>query len=152
MAVFIPMAAVGDVLEVRILKVAKTHAFGKIERILSHRPQGSNPTVPNLPNAADVFFRHIRYEEELRAKEQRVRDAVERIGGFTNLPFRPILGAPTAGWLSHKSATSHRRAKDGSLTMGFYAHHSHRIVNCPNCKLQPPSFQAAMEAFAPGFR
>ena len=30
MAVFVPMAAVGDVLEVRILKVAKTHAFGKI--------------------------------------------------------------------------------------------------------------------------
>ena len=56
MAVFIPMAAVGDVLEVRILKVAKPMPLEKSNGFFPHRPQGSNPTVPNLPNAADVFF------------------------------------------------------------------------------------------------
>ena len=147
MAVFIPMAAVGDVLEVRILKVAKTHAFGKIERILSPSPARIEPDCPQFAQCGGCVFRHIRYEEELRAKEQRVRDAVERIGGFTNLPFRPILGALQPDGYRNKAQLPIGRAKDGSLTMGFYAHHSHRIVNCPSCKLQPPSFQAAMEAF-----
>lgn len=147
MAVFVPMAAVGDVLEVRILKVAKTHAFGKIERILSPSPARIEPDCPQFAQCGGCVFRHIHYEEELRAKEQRVRDAVERIGGFTNLPFRPILGALQPDGYRNKAQLPIGRAKDGSLTMGFYAHHSHRIVNCPSCKLQPPSFQAAMEAF-----
>ena len=34
-AVFVPQSAVGDVLTVRILKVKKTYAFGKIEAILT---------------------------------------------------------------------------------------------------------------------
>ena len=147
MAVFVPMAAVGDVLEVRILKVAKTHAFGKIERILSPSPARIEPDCPQFAQCGGCVFRHIHYKEELRAKEQRVRDAVERIGGFTNLPFRPILGALQPDGYRNNAQLPIGRAKDGSLTMGFYAHHSHRIVNCPNCKLQPPSFQAAMEAF-----
>ena len=31
--------------------------------------------------------------------------------------------------------------------MGFYAVNSHRIVDCPSCRLQPPEFTSAMEAF-----
>lgn len=38
MAVFVPASAVGDCLRVRILKVNKTHCFGKIEQVMSPSP------------------------------------------------------------------------------------------------------------------
>ena len=45
MAVFVPASAVGDRLLVRLVKVNKTHCFGKIERILTRRPTAFPPTA-----------------------------------------------------------------------------------------------------------
>ena len=49
--------------------------------------------LPVARQCGGCVFRHISYEAELRAKEQRVRDALSRIGGFSGLPVLPILGA-----------------------------------------------------------
>lgn len=147
MAVFVPMAATGDRVEARILKVAKTHAFGKIERILSASSARIAPDCPQFAQCGGCVFRHIRYEDELRAKEQRVRDAVERIGGFSGLPIRPILGAAQSDGYRNKAQLPIGKDRDGEWTLGFYANHSHRIIDCRACKLQPPAFAAAMEAF-----
>lgn len=147
MAIFVPMTAMGDSVEIRILKVAKTHAFGKIERILNPSPARIEADCPQFAQCGGCVFRHIRYEEELRAKEQRVRDAVERIGGFSDLPIQPILGAAQPDGYRNKAQLPIGRTRDGDLALGFYANHSHRIINCSHCNLQPPAFSAAMEAF-----
>ena len=147
MAVFIPLTAVGDTVEARILKVAKTHAFGKMEHILIPSSARIQSDCPQFQKCGGCVFRHIHYAEELRAKEQRVRDAIERIGGFQNILIHPILGAEQPDGYRNKAQIPIGRTPDGELTMGFYANHSHRIIDCAYCQLQPPSFQAAMDAF-----
>ena len=87
-AVFVPLAAVGDRLRVKILKTAKTYAFGKLEQILSPSPDRVRQDCRQFAKCGGCVYRHIDYAAELRAKEQRVRDAVERIGGFRDLPIR----------------------------------------------------------------
>lgn len=93
MAVFVPATAQGDVARVRILKVAKNYAFGKLEQLI--KPSGDR--VPSqceqFPRCGGCLTRHISYEAELRAKEQQVRDALGRIGGFPCLEILPIIGA-----------------------------------------------------------
>ena len=147
LAVFVPLTAVGDFIQARILKVAKNHAFGKIERIIAPSAARVAPDCPQFAQCGGCVFRHIRYEEELQAKERRVRDAVERIGGFPALPIRPILGAKQPDGYRNKAQLPIGRAKDGGILLGFYANHSHRIVACEQCNLQPPAFAAAMDAF-----
>ena len=64
---------------------------------------GWSRTAPASPSAAACCYRHIRYEAELKIKEARVRDALERIGGFSGLPMRPILGAPSRDGYRNKA-------------------------------------------------
>ena len=147
-AVFVPSAAVGDRLRVRILKTAKTYAFGKIERILA--PSGDRIPLDcaQFPQCGGCVFRHISYRAELLAKEQRVRDAMQRIGGFYDLKIQPIMGAENPDHYRNKAQLPIGRGPRGEITMGFFASHSHRIIHCDRCLLQPEPFTAAMRAFA----
>lgn len=147
MAVFTPLTAPGDRARVRVVKVAKSYAFGRLEELLSPSPDRVEPDCPCFAQCGGCCYRHIRYEAELNIKEARVRDALERIGGFSGLPMRPILGAPSRDGYRNKALLPLGVKKDGSLSMGFYAVNSHRIVDCQRCLLQPEEFNRAMEAF-----
>ncbi|WP_283610514.1 23S rRNA (uracil(1939)-C(5))-methyltransferase RlmD [Faecalispora anaeroviscerum] len=146
-AVFVPGAAAGDRLRVRILKTAKTYAFGKIEEILEPSSERIPPDCPSFLQCGGCAFRHITYAEELRAKESRVRDAMERIGGLQNPDIQPIVGAEYTDGYRNKAQIPIGQDKQGNLIAGFYANHSHRIVGCDCCALQPKPFGQALDAF-----
>lgn len=96
MAVFVPGTAVGDRCVVRVVKVLKKYAFGRLEELLTTSPDRTTPDCPIAGPCGGCVYRHITYEAELKIKTQRVRDALERIGGFENIPMEPILGARPA--------------------------------------------------------
>ncbi|MBE6822643.1 MAG: 23S rRNA (uracil(1939)-C(5))-methyltransferase RlmD [Ruminococcaceae bacterium] len=146
-AVFVPLAAVGDRLRVKILKTAKTYAFGKLEQILSPSPDRVRQDCSQFAKCGGCVYRHIDYAAELRAKEQRVRDAVERIGGFRDLPIRSIVGSANPDHYRNKAQLPIGKAAGKGITLGFYASHSHRLIPCEECFLQPAAFTAAMRAF-----
>ena len=54
MAVFVPGAAVGDTLQVRIVKTLKNYAFGKIEELVVPSKDRIIPDCPCFPSAADA--------------------------------------------------------------------------------------------------
>lgn len=146
-AVFTPLTAPGDKARIRIVKTAKTYAFGRLEELLSPSPDRIEPDCPCFAQCGGCCYRHISYASELKIKEARVRDALERIGGFQGLPIRPILGADSRDGYRNKALLPLGTDRNGELTMGFYAVNSHRIVDCPYCRLQPETFNQAMEAF-----
>lgn len=146
-AVFVPGAAVGDILNIKILKTAKTYAFGKIEEIVSPSSHRIEADCPCFSQCGGCVFRHITYEEELRVKENRVRDAMERIAGMHQIEMKPILAAPEIGKYRNKAQIPIGRDKQGQIIAGFYANHSHRIVPCDRCALQPAPFEKALDVF-----
>ena len=62
-AVFVQGSAIGDELNVRILKVKKTYAFGKIEEILVPSKARITPDCENFMKCGGCTWRHISYEE-----------------------------------------------------------------------------------------
>ncbi len=147
MAVFVPYTAIGDAVEVKILKAAKTYAFGKTETLVTPSPDRIESDCAYFTKCGGCAYRHMTYEAELRIKEQRVRDALVRIGGFFDLTVSPIIRAEQPDHYRNKAQLPIGMGKDGAMTMGFYANRSHRIVDCRSCPLQPRSFMQAMEAF-----
>ena len=139
MAVFVPLTAVGDEIEARILKVKKTCAFGKIENIIKPASSRVAPDCPHFFRCGGCVWRHISYEEECRIKRQKVIDAVERIGGI-KAPVMPIIASEKTLRYRNKAQLPVGTAPDGSLQMGFYTFHSHRIIDCEDCLLQPEAF------------
>ncbi len=147
MAVFVPRTAVGDRCTVRVVKVLKNYAFGRLEALLTPSPDRCTPDCPVSAQCGGCVYRHISYEAELKLKEQRVRDALERIGGFRGIEMQPILRAPNRNHYRNKCQLPIGLSRDGKLQLGFYAVNSHRIVDTHTCLLQPEQFDRAAEAF-----
>lgn len=139
MVIFVPFSAIGDKLEVKILKVNKTYCYGKIERIITPSPDRVTPDCPVYTKCGGCSLRHISYEAQLRAKEQFVKDAFTRIGGLSP-EFLPIIRNTNINSYRNKLQIPIGTDKDGNLIAGFYAFHSHRIVPCEKCLLQPDIF------------
>ncbi len=140
MAVFVPLSAVGDELEVRILKAKKTYAFGKIERIVTPSSVRIEPDCPVFSKCGGCVWRHISYDEECRIKHQKVVDAVTRIGGIKDAVFAPIIKNDNIARYRNKAQFPIGTDKYGKVLIGFYAFHSHRIIDCDDCLLQPEIF------------
>ena len=147
MAVFVPGTAIGDRCTVRAVKVLKKYAFGRLEKLLQPSPDRIAPDCPVSAQCGGCVYRHIRYEAELQIKEQRVRDALERIGGLRDFKLEPILAAPDRCRYRNKCQLPIGLSKDGALQLGFYAVNSHRIVDSQSCLLQPEAFDRAAAAF-----
>ena len=138
--VFVPMTAIGDEIEARILKVKKTYAFGKIEKIITPAAARISPDCPNFSKCGGCVWRHISYDEELKIKSKKVKDAVERIGGIST-EFRPIIGSDRVNRYRNKAQFPIGKDKNGKII----AFHSHRIIDCDDCALQPEIFKTVMD-------
>lgn len=138
-AVFVPLSAVGDELTVRILKVKKTYAFGKIEVVLLPSPARIEPDCPHFSRCGGCVWRHITYVEECRLKEQKVRDAIERIGGIRT-EIKPMISCDQTDRYRNKAQFPVGKSRSGEVQIGFFAFHSHRIIDCADCVLQPQQF------------
>ena len=147
MAVFLPMTAVGDKISAKILKVKKNYAFAKVESILT--PSGSRiaPDCECYSKCGGCVFRHISYEAELKIKQQRVFDALTRIGKIEGFHMNDIVGCTEPNSYRNKSQIPIGRDKDNSVVMGFYGSHSHRIVGNGECRLHPKEFDDIAEIF-----
>ncbi len=139
MAVFVPVTAVGDVISCKIVKICKSYAYGIVDDIIT--PSKSRTlcdcNVDKL--CGGCSFRHILYKDELLIKQNFVKDAFERIGGFSGLNFLEIEGSPTENFYRNKAQLP-VDFQDGKTVCGFYSKRSHRVVACENCKLEPPIF------------
>lgn len=144
-AVFITNTAVDDVIKTKIIKTSKNYAIGRLEEIITPSPTRIKPDCKYFSQCGGCTYRHITYKSECEIKHQRVKDAVTRIGGFENLEVKPIVSGNSRNYYRNKAQLPIGIDNKGNLVMGFYAYHSHRIVNSTNCNLQPPVFSEICE-------
>ena len=134
-AVFIPNAIVGERCMVRIEKAQKTWAAGKITELLEKSPHRVNRECPVAKLCGGCDFWHMDYEEECRLKADRVKQALNRIGG-ENLQDVPLLAAPTCYDYRNK-AQYPVASKKGRAYAGFFRAGTHQVVENDRCRILP---------------
>ena len=135
-AVFVPRTAAGDICDVRIVKVTKNVAFGRVEKIVTPSRERITPACPVSDKCGGCCYQHITYEEELRAKEKKVRDALTRIGKQDGSRLLGITGAETTEHYRNKAQYPVGRDREGNVVTGFYRPRSHDIVPVEHCLIQ----------------
>ena len=135
-AVFVPGTAPGDEAQVRIVKDCGRYAFGILDKLLTPSPDRIPVDCAVAGPCGGCSLRHLDYAAELRAKQESVADAFRRIGGL-DVPVLDALSSPEVDRYRNKVQFPVGRDKDGAPCIGFYAGRTHRIVPCPDCKLQP---------------
>lgn len=142
-AVFVPFSAPGDLLSVKIVKVCASYAFGIIEKLLRPSDMRIADGCPHYQKCGGCQLRHLRYSDELAAKETFVSDAVRRIGGFP-VPISPILPSPQPDRYRNKVQYPLTKV-NGHIQAGFFAGRSHRVIPCKDCFLQPQLLNQIVE-------
>lgn len=137
MAVFVGGSAAGDRVLAHIIKVKQNYAVAKTLRIL--RP--SENRIPSDCAVSDscggCAFRHISYSSEIEMKRDKIENAFRRIGG-TDKSVDSFIEAEE---LTHyRNKAEYPVGFNGRLNIGFYARHTHRIVDCEKCVLSAPEF------------
>ena len=135
-AVFVPGTAPGDEARVRIVKDCGRYAFGILDELLTPSPDRVPVDCPVAGPCGGCSLRHLDYTAELRAKQESVLDAFRRIGGL-EVPVLDILPSPDVDRYRNKVQFPVGVDKNGVPCIGFFAGRTHRIVPCPDCKLQP---------------
>ena len=134
-AVFVPNAIAGEKYLVRIEKAAKNWAAGKIVEILEKSPHRIQRECSISSGCGGCDFWHMDYAEETRLKADRVRTALNRIGG-EDLQDMPILSAPTCFGYRNK-AQYPAASQKGRVFTGFYRAGTHRVVENDRCLILP---------------
>jgi 23S rRNA (uracil1939-C5)-methyltransferase len=114
--VFVRGAVPGDRVTARVTKAKRSFAEADCVELLEPSPERVEPIAPH-PGAP---WQVLRYERQLAEKESQVRDALERIGGFTDPPVEPILGAEQVTRYRNKVEYSFGTDDEGELVLGFH--------------------------------
>ncbi len=142
--VFVPYAALGDVVEVVIIKCTKSYAVGKILNVITPSESRILPECEAFTKCGGCSFCHVSLDEEQRIKTESVKDSMSRIGGIDVLVEDAIL-TPHESYRNKAQLPVTQDEK--GLKCGFYASFSHRIVDKTlNCLVTPEIFSDIAKA------
>lgn len=137
--IFIPMTALGDIINCKIVKVLKNYCFGIVHELVKQSVDRISSDCAVFSQCGGCSFRHISYEAELRLKEKSVRDTFQRIGKI-QAEVLPIIPCNDRNFYRNKAQYPVGINSDGKAICGFYAKRSHRIIPYTECSLQPKIF------------
>jgi 23S rRNA (uracil1939-C5)-methyltransferase len=145
-AVFVPYTAVGDEITARLLKVNKTYAFGRLEKLINPSENRIQNDCPAFQKCGGCTYRHISYEEELNIKKEKVKNAFSKIAG-KEPDVLPVIPSKNIYHYRNKAQYPIGLNVQRVITVGFYSPRSHQIIAIENCLIQNPIFSEIVAAF-----
>ncbi len=136
--VFVPACAPGDVVRVKIIKLCKNYAIGKLEEIVTPSACRTEPECASFLRCGGCSFLHVDDKCERSLKESFVRAAVKKAG--MDIPVLPLVQDSTRLHYRNKAQYPLFCDAEGQIRAGFFARHSHRPIPAEDCLLQPESF------------
>ena len=95
LAIFVTGAAPSEVVRARVRKVHRRHVEADLVAVQSPSADRVAPRCSHFEEGCGgCCWQHVTYTAQLAAKATAVRDSLERIGGFHELPILPIIPAP----------------------------------------------------------
>lgn len=135
---FIKDATIGDVIEAKVIKVKKSYGYARVENILTPSKDRVELKCPVARQCGGCSIQHLSYEKQLEYKQNKVKNCLERIGGFLGIEekMEPILGMEEPWYYRNKAQFPVGLGKDGSIITGFYAGRTHSIIDNTHCYIQ----------------
>ena len=134
-AIFIPGALKGEKVKIVIVKVLKSHAFGKVLEILKKSDYRVEVDCKTYKRCGGCNLRHIRYNETLLIKKNIVQNLVNK-----NLSSKPkvqeTLGMDEPYNYRNKAQYPVGQDKENKPIIGVFANRTHEIIPIENCLIQ----------------
>lgn len=145
MAVFVRDGVPGDRVRARIVEVHPRYARAHVEAVIAPSEHRVAPPCPVARACGGCQWQAMAYDRQIAAKEQAVRDALERIGGWGKPVVRPIMASPRQ-WNYRNKARYSVEAGVGIFDAGYYGRKSRTLVPIRTCPLNLGRLDAVLEA------
>lgn len=136
---FVKDAIIGDEAEVKVIKAKKNYGYARLMRIITPSEYRVEPKCPYARGCGGCQIQEMSYERQLEFKAKKVRDNLERIGGFDATLLErvtePMVGMDEPFHYRNKAQFPFGTDKDGQPICGFYAGRTHHIIANTDCAL-----------------
>ena len=133
--IFIPNSIKGEKVKILIVKVLKSHAFGKIIEILKKSPNRVETDCTTYKRCGGCDLRHIKYEETLKMKQNAVQSLVNKTLK-TKIEVQETLGMENPYNYRNKAQYPVGIDKEGQPVIGVFANRTHEIIPIKECLIQ----------------
>ncbi len=92
--IFVPFAAPGDIVDIKVIKKKKAYLEAKVTKIHKASELRIEPQCSHFGVCGGCKWQHLPYTEQAKFKQQQVKDHLERIGKLDTSSMKTILAAP----------------------------------------------------------
>lgn len=149
--IFIDKTYPGDVVIAKIIKVKKSYAEAFPKNFIKLSEKRTEPKCKHFGICGGCKSQDLIYEQQAKYKEEQVKDIFERIGGFKDFEFLPIVKSEKIffyrnkleysfaekRWLTENEINSMQEIHDKNFALGFHIPGQYdKVVNIEECFLQ----------------
>lgn len=133
MTVFVQGALKKEKCKIHITKVLKNYAYAKVVDIIEKSSNREEIDCKTYPRCGGCSLRHIRYDETLKIKKQRVQNLVNKmLRNVETIKVEDTIGMEEPLYYRNKAIYPINKEKNP----GIYAKRSHEVIPFEECKIQ----------------
>lgn len=162
--VFVERALPGQRVRAFITQKKPQYVIGRIEKVLEESPQTVQPKCPYFatstmineqkPSCGGCLWQNLKYEDQLKIKEQQVLETLQRLARMPEVVVQPIIPSPSATldggadpwYYRNKVELSFGYNADGNVDFGFRERGKfNSIIPIESCSIFDPKFPAVLD-------
>lgn len=122
----------GEEVDVDIIRERRHYIAAEVVEVIRPSPHRQQPPCQYFTECTGCQWQHVVYSHQLELKRQTVEDALQRVGGLSDVPVSPTLPSPREfGYRNHARFTVSREG--GRL--GYIHRERRRFVDIERCLL-----------------
>ncbi|OQC09696.1 MAG: putative RNA methyltransferase [Tenericutes bacterium ADurb.Bin087] len=125
--IFINNLIIGEEAEIKITKVMRNFATGKIIRFTKKSSDRITPLISETIHLAGCQFTQLDYAKEVEYKLSKVERALRVIGGIS-FKIEKIHAAKNPYFYRNKTVLPFGKRKNGKIYTGLFRHNTHEII------------------------
>lgn len=134
LTVFVPGALPTEQVKITIEECKSNYARAHLNEVLVPSKDRTTPPCPVFGRCGGCQLMHLDYAAQLKAKQERVVSAMERIGNLKGVAVEPCIASPSP--LHYRNKIQLPAAmQQGKLALGLYARNSHDIIAVDGCPI-----------------
>ncbi len=138
--IFVKGAIIGDRIRAGITKLKKNFGYARILSIIEPSAYRTVPVCPVASRCGGCQLQHMKYENQLEYKNDKVKKCLTRLGGIKlddeSVEFRDIIGMENPWNYRNKAQFPVGTDAKNNISVGFYAEHTHGFVDIDSCAIQ----------------
>ncbi|NBI29058.1 23S rRNA (uracil(1939)-C(5))-methyltransferase RlmD [Chengkuizengella marina] len=143
-AVFVEGALPDEVVKAKVIQIQPNFIRAELVEIEQKSEHRIKPHCSIYEECGGCQLQHLDYKEQLRVKEDIIRESFNRYTDKTKINIRPVIGMEDP-WGYRNKAQYQVGFHKGSVQTGLYSARSHKLVDISGCPIHHPTINQIVE-------